>query len=96
VDGIRRRSHGGALGESTGHEPSCKAGIEHEYLGNENRSCEAGERHDDRQQHGLEPIALQRLHELRTDRVADPEQEQQKQEGFGHGRHRYMCELANE
>ena len=48
------------------------------------------------QQHRLQAIALQRLHELRADRVADPEQEQQEQEGFGHARDGHMRELSDE
>ena len=51
---------------------------------------------DDGQQHRLQPVALQRLHELRPDRVADAKQEQQEQEGLGHARNGHMRELPDQ
>jgi hypothetical protein len=36
------------------------------------------------------------MHELRADRVTNPEQEQQEQKGFGHARHGHMRELPDE
>ena len=76
--------------------PAAKPGSSRKHLGNEDRSGKARDAHDDGQQHRFQPVALQRLHELRADRVADPEQEQQEQEGFGHARDGHMRELPDE
>src|SRR5215467_13250753 len=75
--------------------PAAKPGSSCRNL-DEDRSREAGEAHDDGQQHRLEALALERLHELRTDRVADAEQKEQKEEGFGHARDGHMGELPDE
>jgi hypothetical protein len=46
---------------------------EPQHLGNNDSSRKTGDAHDDGEHHRLQPIALERRHELRADRVADPE-----------------------
>ena len=59
-------------------------------------AAKASDANNDGQQHRLQPVALQRLHELRADRVADAEQEQQEQKGLGHARDGHRRKLPDE
>ena len=52
--------------------------------------------HNKRQRHRLQAILSDRLQELRTDRVADAEKKEQKQERFRHRRNRNVGELSDE
>ena len=75
--------------------PAAKPGSSRSAFATRIEAAEARDADNDGQQHRLHPIALQRLHELRADRVADPEQEQQEQKGFGHARDGHMRKLTD-
>jgi hypothetical protein len=89
-------THCSAVCEGTGHESSRETGIQLQQLSNDDRSSQAGHTDNDGQQYWLQTIPLYRLHKLWADRVADPEQEQQEEEGFGHARDGNMRELPDE
>ena len=76
--------------------PAAKPGSSRSALATRIEAARPVMRNNDGQQHRLQPVALQRLHELRADRVADAEQEQQEQEGFGHARDGHMRKLPDE
>jgi hypothetical protein len=96
VDRIGSRTHRRALGEGTGHQPCRKAWIQSKRLGDGNGSCKASDGDHDCQKYRFQPVTLQCRDELRSDGIADAEQEEQEQERFGHPRDRHMGELPDE
>ena len=76
--------------------PAAKPGSSRSILATRIEAARPVNADDECQEYRLQPIALQRLHELGADRIADSEQEKEKQEGFGHARDRHMRELPDE
>ena len=96
VDRVGRGSHRGTLAECSRQKSCRKSRIQPQHRRDSDGRSKAGEAHEDREQHRFQSIALHRQHELRTDRIADAEQEQQEQEGFGHAGDRHMREVADQ
>ena len=75
--------------------PGREALVEAEEARHDHRGGEPGHGADDRQRDGLDPALAQRLQELRTDRIADAEEEEQEQERLGGGRDGNLGDLAD-
>ena len=96
VDRLRRCTHGRALGQCARDKPGSKAGIETKGRGDDDCGEEPGHTYDHCEQHRPQPVSLQRLQELRSDRIADAEEKQEEQKRLRHCRDRDIGELADQ